>query len=138
MFGKLTALIDLFRKGSEVSNVEAWKSGGIKASALAAAMLAVVKVLSSFGYEVPLTPEQINDLAAGLLLIVGVLLPAATSKRAGILPTKEVKLAPIEDHSFAEGVPSVGDSTESATVQSDDKAFIGTNPDPWAGIGSKR
>lgn len=138
MFGKLTAFIDLFRKGSEVTNVEKWKSGGITVAALSAAFIALLQTLAAFGYNLPITPEQINDISTGVIAVVGVLLPAITSKRAGILPAKEVKLAPIEDHSFAEGVSSVGDTTESAIVQPDDKAFIGTNPDPWAGIGSKR
>jgi hypothetical protein len=84
---KIAAIINLFRKGSEVMNVEAWKAGTINVNAVAAAIVAVVLVARAFGHDLPISDEQAAGLAGGLVALLGVansLLTAATSARAGL------------------------------------------------------
>lgn len=88
MFGKFGALINLFRKGDEIANAQAWKQGGITTAAIAAFLLAADSTLRAFGYDLPITADQAKDIGGGILAIVGVVLPAITSTRAGILPAK--------------------------------------------------
>lgn len=106
MFDKLTAAVDLFRKGKEVSNVEDWKDGNIKAGTLASFVGAVLTAAGIFfGWHVNVSPEVILGVCTGIVSITGVVLPAITSKRAGLLPAKQ-EPAPIEDHSGIDGVPT--------------------------------
>lgn len=107
MFEKLGAIINLFRKGSEVSNVEAWKTGGISVAALSAALGALVQFGDAFGVHIKITPDQVNGLAIGVIALVGVVLPAITSKRAGLLPAKTGEPAPGQDHPVPDPMPAV-------------------------------
>lgn len=119
MFSKITSIFNLFRKGQEVANVEAWKSGQVTANILAGVMLAGVQVAKAFDYEIPLTEEVANSIAIGILATVNFIFTVITSKKAGVLPTKPTNTeplpeiepisskepirevpAPIEDHSF--------------------------------------
>lgn len=122
MFDKLNAAIDLFRKGKEVSNVEAWKTGGISAAALGGAFLSFQSDICTLtSYCAHLTQAQYNGLAGGIIVVVGIVLPLITSKRAGILPAKAEQPAPIEDHSNIDGVPAVAEAAAPATVQPEHK-----------------
>jgi hypothetical protein len=137
MFEKMGALINLFRKGNEVANVEVWKAGGIRTGALAAALLALVAVGKTFGLDVPVTSDQATGIAAGIISIVGVVLPLITSKRAGVLPAKrEYGLAPIEDHSFQSGVSSMAETATQTAVFTEYGASTNlvTDSDPLAGL----
>lgn len=138
MFGRIGLLIDVFRKGSEVSNVEKWKKGGITAAALAAALAAVLRLAQSFGYDVPITSDQLTDICIGIVAIVGVLFPAATSKKAGLLPAKGPNLDPVEDQTITEGLREVGRAAEQVDVHPDDKAYIGVVDNPIDGFDLKR
>lgn len=117
MLEKLGALINLFRKGSEVSNVELWKTGGISVAALSATLGAVLQFSDAFGLHISVTPDQINGIAIGVVSLVGIVLPLITSKRAGILPAKPDNAVAIEDHSFTEPVPAVAAPAQSAIMQ---------------------
>lgn len=132
MFEKLGALFNLFRKGSEVSNVELWKTGGISVAALSAALGAVLQFGDAFGLHIYVTPDQINGIAIGVVSLVGIVLPLITSKRAGILPAKSGQPASIEDHSFAEAVPAMAETPSPAVVQpqltTQDQPNIWLNP----------
>lgn len=88
MFDKLRSGIDVFRKGSEVTNVEMWKSHQITGTMLGGFFIAVVNLAAAFGYPLPIDLEAANAIGAGLVAVANVLLTAATSKRAGILPAK--------------------------------------------------
>lgn len=121
MFEKLGAVINLFRKGHEVTNVELWKSGGISVAALATAIGALVQFGDAFGVRISITPEQLNGLAIGIISLVGIVLPTITSKRAGILPAKADQPAPIEDHSNIDGMPAMAEATAPALVQPEHK-----------------
>lgn len=134
MFEKLGSFINLFRKGSEVANVEAWKTGGISVGALAAAFGALVAFGGTFGINVPITPDQINGIATGIIAIVGVVLPLITSKRAGLLPAKEPELAPVEDHSFSSAVQPVAETNAPAVVQPQSFPAIIDSDNPLAGL----
>lgn len=117
MFEKMNAVINLFRKGNEVANVELWKTGGISVAALAAAIGALIQFGDAFGVHIAVTAEQANGLAIGIVTLVGVVLPAITSKRAGLLPAKPEQPAPVEDHSFSSGVPAVAETAAPPVMQ---------------------
>jgi len=88
MLDKLRAVIDVFRKGKEVSNVEVWKAGHMAGNVVGGLIIAVANVASVFGRSFPIDLASANAIGAGIVAFVNVLLIAATSKRIGILPTK--------------------------------------------------
>lgn len=117
MFNKITSIFNLFRKGQEVSNVEAWKTGQISANILAGVFLAGVQVAKAFDYEIPMDEATANSLAIGVIAAVNFVFTIITSKKAGILPAKPTNSpfpplayeeqirevpAPIEERSFKE------------------------------------
>ena len=81
---KLLALFRLFRKGSEVSNVEAWKTGQITANTIVALLAAVVAVARAFGVAVDIADADLAAIAGGVFAAGNVIVTAVTSKRAGL------------------------------------------------------
>lgn len=81
---KLAALFALFRKGSEVADVEKWKSRQITANMLVALLAAVVAVARAFGVALPIGDDDLAAIGGGLFAIYNIALTAATSKRAGL------------------------------------------------------
>lgn len=134
MFKKINAVINLFRKGSEISNVELWKNGGISVAALAAVLGALIQFGDAFGIHFAIAPEQLNGLAIGVVSLVGVVLPVITSKRAGLLPAKTGQPAPIEDHSFIGDVPAIPTPMATATLQHQPDTEIVDSDNPLAGL----
>ncbi|MFZ6731989.1 hypothetical protein ACO0LG_08730 [Undibacterium sp. Ji42W] len=135
MFEKINSVINLFRKGNEVANVELWKTGGISVAALAAAIGALIQFGDAFGVHVSISAEQANGLAIGIVTLVGVVLPVITSKRAGVLPAKREQSAPVEDHSFSSGVPAVAETAAPPAVQPKSSApAIYDSENPLAGL----
>ena len=108
MFEKFGALVNLFRKGDEIANAAAWKQGGITTAAVAAFLLAVDGTLRAFGYDLPITADQAKNIAGGIIAVVGVLLPAITSARAGLLPAKPQQ----PNSASGAGVPGVETKNE--------------------------
>ncbi len=140
MFEKLSALINLFRKGSEVSHVEAWKSGGISVAALAAALGALVQFGAAFGLPIAITAEQLNGLSIGVVTLAGIVLPLITSKRAGLLPAKADSHAPIEDHSCIDGVPAISTPVATTGLQHQPEPAgeqSDSSDDPLAGLDTR-
>ncbi len=88
MLQKLTSIFNLFRKGQEVANVEAWKAGQISANVLAGVFLAGVQVAKAFDYQIPMDEATANNIAIGVVAAVNFVITAITSKRAGVLPAK--------------------------------------------------
>lgn len=88
MFEKLKALYDLFRKGEEVANAEAWKMGTISVSALSAFLYAIVKLTKGTVYEIPLDESMVEGVSGAILTIAATVMHVITSKKAGILPAK--------------------------------------------------
>jgi len=105
MFSKVTSIFNLFRKGQEVANVEAWKSGQVTANILAGVMLAGVQVAKAFDYEIPLTEEVANNIAIGILASVNFVITIITSKRAGVLPAKPTEAEPFPELAKADTIP---------------------------------
>ncbi len=134
MIEKINAIINLFRKGSEVSNVELWKNGGISIAALAAAMGAALQFGNAFGLHLSIAPEQLNGLAIGIVSLVGVVLPIITSKRAGLLPAKASQPAPIEDHSFNVSLPAIPAPVATSEVQHQPQSAMAESDNLLAGL----
>lgn len=131
MFEKIGAFINLFRKGSEVANAEAWKSRQITGTVVGSLILAIVNVSAVLGHPLPIDVESANLIGGGIVAAANVVLTATTSQRAGLLPAKERELAPVEDHSFADPVSAVAETTASAAVQPIRRA---NNDDPLNGL----
>lgn len=88
MFAKLSAFFDLFRKGQEISNAEAWKKGTISVSALSAFLYAIVKLTKGTQYEVPLDESSVEAFSGAVLTLAATVMHIVTSKKAGVLPAK--------------------------------------------------
>lgn len=80
----LLALFDLFRKGSAVADPAAWKYGQITVTVLAAALWSLVRFLASAGFAIPIDETQVDQLAAGILVLVNVVLTLVTSDKIGL------------------------------------------------------
>lgn len=89
MFEKYKSFIDVFRKGSEVANVEKWKTGQITGNMVGGLIIAIVNVAAYMGHPLPFDSDTANAVGAAIVAVSNSLLTAATSKRAGILPAKE-------------------------------------------------
>ncbi len=81
---KLLALFRLFRKGSEVADVEKWKSRQITANMLVALLASVVAVARAFGVAVDIADADLAAMAGGVLAAGNVIVTIVTSKRAGL------------------------------------------------------
>lgn len=81
---KLAALFALFRKGSEVADVEKWKSRQITANTLVALLAAVVAVARAFGVAVDIADADLAAIAGGVFAAGNVIVTIVTSKRAGL------------------------------------------------------
>ena len=88
MFSKLSAFFDLFRKGQEISNAQAWKKGTISVSALSAFLYAIVKLTKGTQYEVPLDEASVEAFSGAVLTLAATVMHIVTSKKAGVLPAK--------------------------------------------------
>ena len=81
---KLAAIFRLFRKGSEVADVEKWKSRQITANMLVALLAALVAVARAFGVAVDIADADLAAIAGGVFAAGNVIVTAVTSKRAGL------------------------------------------------------
>lgn len=87
MFNKLQAFLDLFKKGKEVANPAAWKNGTIGVNAVAGVLGATAAVVGSFGYDLNLSQEVVEQAAAGVIGFVGIVnavVHVVTSARVGV------------------------------------------------------
>lgn len=97
MFDKIGALWRLFKASEIVANPTAWKRGQITVAALTTLLGAIVAAAKIFGYDLPVTDEQIGSIAAGVLAVVGVFnqwTTAATTDRIDALGRKTVQRVP--------------------------------------------
>ena len=78
MLQTLKAILDLFRKGKEVSNPEAWKYGQITVGAISALLVSILGLAKLKGYDLGLTTDQINNIALIIVTINGLFHPIAT------------------------------------------------------------
>lgn len=123
MFSKLKSIIDVFRRGAEVTDPEKWKSHQITGTILAAAIISVVNLSAAFGHPLPIDSDSANAIGVGIVALYNVLLTASTSKRAGILPAKVGPNEP-SDNNVRENMPNVNisDETRKAAMRAINKA----------------
>ena len=110
--GKIGALLDLFRYGGEVANVESWKRGQVTVNSLVALLAAMVAMSRAFGYDIPVSNDGIAAIAGGLFAAVNLVFTVVSSSRVGLLPAKvQPELRP-EVQRAAEPEPSAVDRHE--------------------------
>jgi hypothetical protein len=102
MFDKISAGLDVFRKGSIVANPTAWKKGQITASMIGAALVAVVVLAKAFGYDIPLSNDDMQQIGSVVLIVFGLFNTAAT-----VVSTDKVGLP-----AKPEALPDVSKSTD--------------------------
>ncbi len=118
MFDKLKSVLAVFRYGNEVANVEAWKKGQITGTVVGALFLAMANAAQIFGYPFPIDADSANAIGVGLVSLVSVLLTAATSKRAGLMPGRRSNDKGDSGGDTGMQNPNIGQSTRDAALQS--------------------
>jgi hypothetical protein len=87
---KLTALLNLFRRGSMVADPAKWKRRQIEVTAVAALIVALFQVLGAFGYDLPMDPDTATAIAVGVIGIVNWVLTVTTTEKIGLPPVGDV------------------------------------------------
>jgi len=100
--GKLLAALNVFRKGQVVANPAAWKNGQITGSVLAGFLGALVAGAKTFGYNLPLTDDQLLTIGGAIVAIAGLFL----NTTATVVSSDKVGL-PAGNESNDEGNPLV-------------------------------
>ena len=80
----MKALFDLFKKGNAVADPSKWKNRQITATMLAMLIVALIKVIGLFGYEIPVDENTATAIAGGIIGVVNVVLTLTTSKTVGV------------------------------------------------------
>lgn len=95
---KLFAAFKVYKKGQSVSNPESWKNGQITGSILAGFLGALVALAKAYGYELPVSDEQLVTIGAGIVAVVGLFLnPTATvvsSDKVGVSTSDQATKQP--------------------------------------------
>lgn len=91
MFNKVRAIIslpDILRQGKMVANPEAWKKGQITGGIIAGLIGSIIAIAKTFGYELPLSDEQILSIGSGIVAISGLfytpIVTIASTDKVGI------------------------------------------------------
>lgn len=111
---KLSALFNLFRKGSSVSDPAAWKNKQITATVLGAFILALINVLAAFGYALPIDTETANAIAGGIIAFINVLLTVTTTDKVG-LPAKRNEMLSDDSSTNAEVIAATKEKPVATT-----------------------
>lgn len=82
--GKLWAILDLFRKGSAVSDPAIWKNSGNVAAALVALLLAVDRAAAAYGFPLGITESDAVAIAGGIAAAAHIVLSIVTSDKIGL------------------------------------------------------
>lgn len=82
--GKWFALLNVLRRGAMVSDPKALKDRGSLVLLLTPLLIAIVKALKGFGYDIPLTEADAASLAAGIAVVVGLFVNYASSDKVGL------------------------------------------------------
>lgn len=83
----VTDIISALSAGKELANAETWKRAQLRTSALVAIISLVITACRLFGWEIPVTPEDINAVALAVGVLGGLFMGVATavsSKRVGL------------------------------------------------------
>ena len=110
--GKLFDFLDLFRKGSAVTDPKLWKDRTALTLALTGVILAIVKVAGGLGYAIPISETEAATLAAAVAIAVGLFGNYATSAKVGLLPAKVQPVSEPEVPGAVEPAPSTVDKHE--------------------------
>lgn len=111
---KLSALFNLFRKGSSVSDPTAWKNKQITATVLGAFILALINVLAAFGHALPVDTETANAIAGGIIAFINVLLTVTTTDKVG-LPAKRNEMLSDDSSANAEVITATKEKSVATT-----------------------
>lgn len=84
MFNKLKLFFNLFHQGEEVADAAKWKNHQITVNTLAALLATVVALSKAFGYEIPISDDQLAGIGGGLFALTNVLLTIITSTKVGL------------------------------------------------------
>jgi hypothetical protein len=71
-------LFEVFWKGKELANSATWKKSGIAVTALVPVMAYALSLT-----ELEISTEELTTIALGIIAIVNIFLPFATSKKIG-------------------------------------------------------
>ena len=92
--GKLWALFNVYRKGECCIHAAAWKNGQITGSIVAGLLAALVAASKAFGFDLPITDEQLLSIGSAIVAVVGVFInpaiTAATSAKVGLPAVNEI------------------------------------------------
>lgn len=80
----LLALLNVLRKGEQVTNPAAWKNRQISANALAVFVAALAGLARALDIPWEVTDADALAIGGGVLALVNVVLTAATSRRVGL------------------------------------------------------
>ena len=74
-------IFEVFWKGRELTCAATWKQAGVAVTAL----VPVLAYAVSFT-DIPITTEQLTSIAVGIITVVNIVLPYATSSKLGFTP----------------------------------------------------
>ena len=117
MFGSIQAGLVVLQKGQMLSNPATWKSRTVVLNTVAAIMTAGVAGAKALGYDIPLSDEELNQLALGVIVVLGMFnswTTTATTDKIGIPPVLNTRET----------------SAESTGTGEDSK---GSDPSEWLG-----
>lgn len=86
--GKLLLWFTALRKGSMLADPAAWKNRAAATALLTAFLAVLLKIAKAYGYEVPLSDEDVGYIAGTIVLGVLLYFNYATSDKVGLLPSK--------------------------------------------------
>jgi hypothetical protein len=93
---KLTALFNLFRRGSMVADPALWKTRHITVAAISGVLVAISQALEAFGYGhlFPLDADAAAVLAAAVLVVFDLVLVPSTTDKIGLPPVGDATPVP--------------------------------------------
>lgn len=92
MLNKVKAVFSIpeaLEKGKMVANPEAWKTGQINTSFLVGLLASLIAVANFFGYDLPLTDNELLSISTAIMAIYGLFYnPVATVVSSDKIGTK--------------------------------------------------
>ncbi len=83
----MLSLIKALKAGHELSNPAIWKKGQNLTNSVAAVIAGLIAVFKIFGIEIPVTDEQMVEIAsiiAAILALINGYITTASSKKVGV------------------------------------------------------
>lgn len=84
---KISSILEALDKGKSLANVESWKSGQVTVNILAGFLASLIGVARAFGFDIPVTDEQLLLVASTLMSALGVynsFITVATTDKIGL------------------------------------------------------